>query len=76
MTYIDPNYYIAVDKALRVIQSCENTIQLKHAKTYVDLVKNRFSSLFIDNNKRVLKEYKQLKSYLKIQTVVINNKNL
>lgn len=76
MTYIDPNYYIAVEKALRVIQSCENMIQLNHAKTYVDLVKNRFSSLFIDNNKRVLKEYKQLKSYLKIQTVVINNKNL
>jgi|TARA_R110002167_G_scaffold2059_1_gene10482 hypothetical protein len=76
MTYLDPNYYIAVEKALRVIQSCENMIQLNHAKTYVDLVKNRFSSLFIDNNKRVLKEYKQLKSYLKIQTVVINNKNL
>ena len=76
MTYLDPNYYIAVEKALRVIQSCENMIQLNHAKTYVDLVKNRFLSLFIDNNKRVLKEYKQLKSYLKIQTVVINNKNL
>ena len=76
MTYIDPNYYITVDKALKVILSCENMIQLKHAKTYVDLVKNRFSGLFIGNNKRVLKEYKQLKSYLKIQTVVINNKNL
>ena len=74
MTYTNSNYYIAVDKALKVIQSCQHMIHLEHAETYVDLLKNRFSDLFIGDNKRIIKQYNILKSYLKIQEVVINNK--
>jgi hypothetical protein len=74
MTFTTTNYYIAVDKALKVIQSCDNMIQLSHAETYVDLIKNRFSDLFIVDNKTVIKQYKLLRSYLKYQHVIIKNK--
>jgi hypothetical protein len=74
MTFTTTNYYIAVDKALKVIQSCDSMIQLSHAETYVDLIKNRFSDLFIVDNKTVIKQYKLLRSYLKYQHVIIKNK--
>ena len=74
MTFTTTNYYIAVDKALKVIQTCDNMIQLSHAETYVDLIKNRFSDLFIVDNKTVIKQYKLLRSYLKYQHVIIKNK--
>ena len=74
MTFTTTNYYIAVDKALKVIQSCDNMIQLSHAETYVDLIKNRFSDLFIVDNKTVIEQYKLLRSYLKYQHVIIKNK--
>ena len=51
MTFSRSNYFIAVDKGLKVIQSCDSIEQLKHAETYVELIKNRFSELFIDENK-------------------------
>ena len=68
------NFYIAVDKSLKVIQSCDNMEQLKHAETYVDLVKNRFSDLFIDDNKTIIDQYRILRSYIKYQHVIIKNK--
>ena len=74
MTFTNTNYYIAVDKGLKVIQSCDNMEQLKHAETYVDLVKNRFSDLFIEDNKTIIKQYKLLKSYIQYQHVIIKNK--
>ena len=74
MTFTTTNYYIAVDKALKVIQSCDTIEQLKHAETYVELIKNRFSELFIDENKGIKKQFKLLKSYLKYQRTIINNK--
>ena len=74
MTFTNTNYYIAVDKGLKVIQSCDNMEQLKHAETYVDLVKNRFSDLFIEDNKTIIKQYKLLRSYIKYQHVIIKNK--
>jgi len=74
MTFTNTNFYIAVDKGLKVIQSCDNMEQLKHAETYVDLVKNRFSDLFIEDNKTIIKQYKLLRSYIKYQHVIIKNK--
>jgi hypothetical protein len=74
MTFTNTNYYIAVDKGLKVIQSCDNMEQLKHAETYVDLVKNRFSDLFIEDNKTIIKQYRLLRSYIKYQHVIIKNK--
>ena len=74
MTNIRTDFFIAVDKALKVITSCDNMVHLKQAKTYVDLVKNRFSDLFIDDNKTILKQFSLLKSYLKIQRTLIRNK--
>jgi len=74
MTYSRSNYFIAVDKGLKVIQSCDNLEQLKHAETYVKLLENRFSELFIDRNKTIIKQYKLLKSYLEYQNVIIRNK--
>ena len=74
MTFTNTNYYIAVDKGLKVIQSCDNMEQLKHAETYVDLVKNRFSDLFIEDNKTIIKQYKLLRSYIQYQHVIIKNK--
>ena len=74
MTFTNTNYYIAVDKGLNVIQSCDNMEQLKHAETYVDLVKNRFSDLFIEDNKTIIKQYRLLRSYIKYQHVIIKNK--
>jgi hypothetical protein len=74
MTFTNTNFYIAVDKGLKVIQSCDNMEQLKHAETYVDLVKNRFSDLFIEDNKTIIKQYRLLRSYIKYQHVIIKNK--
>ena len=74
MTFSRSNYFIAVDKGLKVIQSCDNLEQLEHAKTYVKLLENRFSELFIDRNKTITKQYKLLKSYLEYQNVIIKNK--
>lgn len=74
MTFTTTNFYIAVDKGLKVIQSCDNMEQLKHAETYVDLVKNRFSDLFIEENKTIIKQYKLLRSYIQYQHVIIKNK--
>ncbi len=74
MTFSRSNYFIAVDKGLKVIQSCDNQEQLDHAETYVKLLKNRFSELFIDENKTIIKQYKLLKSYIKYQHVIIRNK--
>jgi len=76
MTFSRSNYFIAVDKGLKVIQSCDSIEQLKHAETYVELIKNRnrFSELFIDENKGIKKQFKLLKSYLKYQRTIINNK--
>jgi hypothetical protein len=74
MTFTNTNFYIAVDKGLKVIQSCDNMEQLKHAETYVDLVKNRFSDLFIEDNKTIIKQYKLLRSYIQYQHVIIKNK--
>ena len=74
MTFTNTNFYIAVDKDLKVIQSCDNMEQLKHAETYVDLVKNRFSDLFIEDNKTIIKQYRLLRSYIKYQHVIIKNK--
>ena len=74
MTFANTNFYIAVDKGLKVIQSCDNMEQLKHAETYVDLVKNRFSDLFIEDNKTIIKQYRLLRSYIKYQHVIIKNK--
>ncbi len=74
MTFSTSNYYIAVDKGLKVIQSCDNLEQLKHAETYVKLLKNRFSELFITENNIIKRQYKLLNSYLKYQRIIINNK--
>jgi hypothetical protein len=74
MTNMRTNFFIAVEKSLKVITSCDNMIHLKQAETYVDLVKNRFSDLFIGNNKTILKQFSLLKSYLKIQRTLIKNK--
>jgi hypothetical protein len=74
MTFSNSNYFIAVDKGLKVIQSCDNMIQLKHAETYVNLIKNRFSELFISENKVINKQFKLLRTYLQYQRTIINNR--
>lgn len=74
MTFTTANFYIAVDKGLKVIQSCDSMEQLKHAETYVDLIKNRFSDLFIGDNKMIIKQYNLLKGYINIQHVLIRNR--
>ena len=74
MTFSTTPYYIAVDKGLKVIQSCDTLEQLEHAETYVKLLENRFSELFIDRNKTIIKQYKLLKSYLEYQNVIIRNR--
>jgi len=73
MTSIKTEFVIAAAKALKVIQSCRSLEQLKHAKTYVKLCKNRFKELFIDNNNKELsRQYKLLENYIKYQKVIIN----
>ena len=73
MTTVKTEFVIAAAKALKVIQSCRSLEQLKHAKTYVKLYKNRFSELFIDNNNKELsRQYKLLENYIKYQKVIIN----
>ena len=74
MTSFKTEYVIAAAKALKVIQSCRSLEQLKHAETYVDLVENRFSDLFIEDNKTIIKQYKLLRSYIQYQHVIIKNK--
>lgn len=49
-------------------------IQLKHAETYVNLIKNRFSELFISENKVINKQFKLLRTYLQYQRTIINNR--
>lgn len=73
MTSIKTEYVIAAAKALKVIQSCRSLEQLKHAKTYVKLFKNRFYELFIDNNnKELFKQQSLLDDYIKYQLILIN----
>lgn len=68
MTFSSSNYFIAVDKGLKVIQSCDTIEQLKHAETYVELIKNRFSELFIVENKGIKKTIQATKKLSKVPT--------